>query len=118
MKKTVKYSKQSRCVPSRTQAPSMRSRRLPGDQSNAVRSGRWLFETKPLDAINRDPSQVRVIRGISLEEAAPARCQRDSLDLETQPLDAIREILVDEQDFQPSRTLSSWSRCSAAAASV
>ncbi|XP_007943948.1 xin actin-binding repeat-containing protein 1 [Orycteropus afer afer] len=72
--------------------------------SNAVRSARWLFETQPLDAINRDTSQVRVIRGISLEEARPDVSATRWI-FETQPLDAIREIIVDEKDFQPSPDL-------------
>jgi len=33
-------------------------------QSNAVRTARWLFETQPLDTINKDTSKVQIIRGI------------------------------------------------------
>ncbi|XP_038611822.1 xin actin-binding repeat-containing protein 1 [Tachyglossus aculeatus] len=72
--------------------------------SAAVSAVRWLFETRPLDAINRDPAaRVHVVRGISLEEAAAAG--RPDVSgarwlFETQPLDAIREVTVDEREFQ------------------
>uniref|UniRef100_A0A2I3HLM2 Xin actin binding repeat containing 1 n=1 Tax=Nomascus leucogenys TaxID=61853 RepID=A0A2I3HLM2_NOMLE len=57
------------------------------------------------NAVRSDPSQVRVIRGISLEEGARPDVSATRWIFETQPLDAIREILVDEKDFQPSPDL-------------
>ncbi|XP_028933723.1 xin actin-binding repeat-containing protein 1 [Ornithorhynchus anatinus] len=69
--------------------------------SAAVSAARWLFETRPLDAIDRDPAaRVHVVRGISLEEAARPDVSGARWLFETQPLDAIREVTVDEREFQ------------------
>lgn len=37
-------------------------------QSSNVSTARWLFETQPLDLINKETDEVNIVKGISLEE--------------------------------------------------
>ncbi|XP_067309925.1 xin actin-binding repeat-containing protein 1 isoform X2 [Pseudorasbora parva] len=68
-------------------------------QSSDFKTARWLFETQPLDHINKDAG-VQIIRGISLEEAQKGGVDQKKWMFETQPLDAIHESLVEEQNFK------------------
>lgn len=68
-------------------------------QSSDFKTARWLFETQPLDHINKG-SGVQIIRGISLEEAQKGGVDQKKWMFETQSLDAIHEGLVEEQKFK------------------
>ncbi|XP_077083111.1 xin actin-binding repeat-containing protein 1 isoform X2 [Siphateles boraxobius] len=68
-------------------------------QSSDFKTARWLFETQPLDHINKGAG-VQIIRGISLEEAQKGGVDQKKWMFETQPLDAIHEGLVEEQNFK------------------
>ncbi|XP_042574125.1 xin actin-binding repeat-containing protein 1 isoform X2 [Cyprinus carpio] len=68
-------------------------------QSSEFKTARWLFETQPLDHINKGAG-VQIIRGISLEEAQKGGVDEKKWMFETQPLDAIHEGAVEEQKFK------------------
>ncbi len=68
-------------------------------QSSDFKTARWLFETQPLDHINKGAG-VQIIRGISLEEAQKGGVDKTKWMFETQPLDAIHEGAVEEQKFK------------------
>ncbi|KAK2901034.1 hypothetical protein Q8A67_009149 [Cirrhinus molitorella] len=68
-------------------------------QSSDFKTARWLFETQPLDHINKGAG-VQIIRGISLEEAQKGGVDKKKWMFETQPLDAIHEGAVEEQKFE------------------
>lgn len=68
-------------------------------QSSDFKTARWLFETQPLDHINKGAG-VQIIRGISLEEAQKGGVDQKKWMFETQPLNAIHEGLVEEQKFK------------------
>ncbi len=68
-------------------------------QSSDFKTARWLFETQPLDHINKGAG-VQIIRGISLEEAQKGGVDKKKWMFETQPLDAIHEGAVEEQKFK------------------
>lgn len=68
-------------------------------QSSNFNTARWLFETQPLDHINKEKT-VQIIRGISLEEAQKSGVDKKRWMFETQPLDAIHEGVLEEQKFQ------------------
>ncbi|XP_059357965.1 xin actin-binding repeat-containing protein 1-like isoform X1 [Carassius carassius] len=68
-------------------------------QSSEFKTARWLFETQPLDHINKG-ADVQIIRGISLEEAQKGGVDEKKWMFETQPLDAIHEGAVEEQKFK------------------
>ncbi|KAL0200582.1 hypothetical protein M9458_003769, partial [Cirrhinus mrigala] len=68
-------------------------------QSSDFNTARWLFETQPLDHINKGAG-VQIIRGISLEEAQKGGVDKKKWMFETQPLDAIHEGAVEEQKFK------------------
>nr|DBA19795.1 TPA: hypothetical protein GDO54_015572 [Pyxicephalus adspersus] len=54
-----------------------------------VKTARWMFETQPLDMINQD--EVKVVRGISIEENVKGGVGKAKWLFETQPLDSIKE---------------------------
>ncbi len=68
-------------------------------QSSDFKTARWLFETQPMDHINKGAG-VQIIRGISLEEAQKGGVDKKKWMFETQPLDAIHEGAVEEQKFK------------------
>ncbi|XP_050986036.1 xin actin-binding repeat-containing protein 1 isoform X2 [Labeo rohita] len=68
-------------------------------QSSDFKTARWLFETQPLDHINKGAG-VQIIRGISLEEAQKGGVDNKKWMFETQPLDAIHEGAVEEEKFK------------------
>ncbi|XP_016133840.1 xin actin-binding repeat-containing protein 1-like isoform X1 [Sinocyclocheilus grahami] len=68
-------------------------------QSSDFKTARWLFETQPLNDINKG-ARVQIIRGISLEEAQKGGVEKKKWMFETQPLDAIHEGAVEEQKFK------------------
>ncbi|XP_059419730.1 xin actin-binding repeat-containing protein 1-like [Carassius carassius] len=59
-------------------------------QGSDFKTARWLFETQPLNDINKRAG-VQIIRGISLEEAQKGGVDEKKWMFETQPLDAIHE---------------------------
>uniref|UniRef100_A0A8C2DU97 Xin actin binding repeat containing 1 n=1 Tax=Cyprinus carpio TaxID=7962 RepID=A0A8C2DU97_CYPCA len=68
-------------------------------QGSDFKTARWLFETQPLNDINKGAG-VQIIRGISLEEAQKGGVDKKKWMFETQPLDAIHEGAVEEQKFK------------------
>lgn len=73
-------------------------------QSNAVEV--WPLALGTASGRHQPGPQPGAVIRWTLRRGGPARCQRDSLIFETQPLDAIREILVDEQGLGHPSTLS------------
>ncbi|XP_065132324.1 xin actin-binding repeat-containing protein 1 isoform X1 [Paramisgurnus dabryanus] len=69
-------------------------------QSSNFKTARWLFETQPLDRIDKERTGVQIIRGISLEESQKGGVDQKKWMFETQPLDAIHEGAVEEQKFK------------------
>ncbi|XP_068604653.1 xin actin-binding repeat-containing protein 1 [Brachionichthys hirsutus] len=60
--------------------------------SSSISMARWLFETQPLDLINKGPDGVKIIRGISLEEGHKGGLDQKRWMFETQPLEPIQEV--------------------------
>ncbi|XP_048826692.1 LIM domain-containing protein isoform X1 [Brienomyrus brachyistius] len=50
-----------------------------GNPSSTVRKTRWLFETQPLDILNKDLAEAHVIPGISLAETQRGKVERKEL---------------------------------------
>ncbi|XP_055017071.1 xin actin-binding repeat-containing protein 1, partial [Boleophthalmus pectinirostris] len=61
--------------------------------SSDISTARWLFETQPLDLINKDTDKVKIIRGISLEEGQIGGVGKKRWMFETQPIDTIHEMM-------------------------
>ncbi|XP_077580705.1 xin actin-binding repeat-containing protein 1 isoform X1 [Stigmatopora nigra] len=61
--------------------------------SGNTNSVRWLFETQPLDLINKESDEVKIIQGISLEEAIRGGVDRKRWMFETQSFDTIQEAV-------------------------
>ncbi|GLD51393.1 xin actin-binding repeat-containing protein 1-like isoform X1 [Lates japonicus] len=61
--------------------------------SNNISTARWLFETQPLDLINKGTDGVKIIRGISLEEGHRGGVDEKRWMFETQPFDTIQEVI-------------------------
>ncbi|XP_070775550.1 LOW QUALITY PROTEIN: xin actin-binding repeat-containing protein 1 [Enoplosus armatus] len=60
--------------------------------SSNISTARWLFETQPLDLINKGTDGVKIIRGISLEEGHRGVDQKRWM-FETQSFDTIQEVV-------------------------
>ncbi|XP_038156445.1 xin actin-binding repeat-containing protein 1 isoform X1 [Cyprinodon tularosa] len=58
--------------------------------SGKLSTARWLFETKPLDMINKGSDEVKIIRGISLVEGHRGGVDQRWI-FETQSINAIKE---------------------------
>lgn len=58
--------------------------------SGDVRAARWMFETKPLDAIKRE-NEVYVIRAVTQEDIKKGDVKSARWKFETQPLDSLTE---------------------------
>ncbi|XP_057714418.1 xin actin-binding repeat-containing protein 1 [Corythoichthys intestinalis] len=67
--------------------------------SGITNSVRWLFETQPLDLINKGSDGVKIIQGISLEEAHRGGVDKKRWMFETQSFDTIQEV-VGEENFK------------------
>ncbi|XP_077472233.1 xin actin-binding repeat-containing protein 1 isoform X2 [Stigmatopora argus] len=61
--------------------------------SGNTNSVRWLFETQPLDLINKGSDEVKIIQGISLEEEIRGGVDRKRWMFETQSFDTIQEAV-------------------------
>ncbi|XP_029971934.1 xin actin-binding repeat-containing protein 1-like [Salarias fasciatus] len=61
-----------------------------------ISTARWLFETQPLDLINKGADGLKIIRGISLEEGHKGVDQKRWM-FETQSFDTIQEAVGEDQ---------------------
>ncbi|CAL9689071.1 unnamed protein product [Knipowitschia caucasica] len=68
--------------------------------SSHISTARWLFETQPLDLINKETDKVKIIRGISLEDQKGGVGNKRWM-FETQPIDTIHEV-IDGDKFERS----------------